>query len=41
MAIGAADAAIRMVIANALVENAEDSGRTFDALLQCARQRRS
>jgi hypothetical protein len=33
MAIGAEDAAIRIVIANALVENGEDSGRAFDALL--------
>jgi hypothetical protein len=32
MAIGAGEAAIRMVIANALIENAEDSGRAFDAL---------
>jgi hypothetical protein len=32
MAIGAAEAAIRMVIAHALIENAEDSGRAFDVL---------
>jgi hypothetical protein len=32
MAIDAAQAAIRLVIANALVENGESSGRAFDAL---------
>jgi hypothetical protein len=32
MAIDSAAAAIRLVIANALVENGEEAGRAFDAL---------
>jgi hypothetical protein len=32
MTIDAAQSAIRLVIANALVENGEASGRSFDAL---------
>jgi hypothetical protein len=37
MTIDAAQAAIRLIIANALVENGEASGRAFDSLLAMRR----